>query len=128
MDELAGMDGIALRLGWVAIHASRVEAMLAFLQVTLKVDEAVVVGSNWNANYESCKKLYRELATQQRAAGDAAEAGRLELFRDMLIELNSWMLDRHHVMHAIWEQSVEQAPGIMQPIFTGRVSALVLEF
>lgn len=108
---MADMNDIALRLGWVAINASRVEVLIAFLQVVLGAEEGNVVGAQWSANYESCKAIYRSMRTESLRSGDTQDADKCRLFYDLLIELNGWMTDRHHVLHAIWEQDQALDPG-----------------
>jgi hypothetical protein len=105
------MDEIAIRLGWIAINASRVEVLLGYLQAALGLDEAKVVGLSWRASYDSCRSLYRDLVSQAQEQGDEPEASRCELFLAFLSELHSWMQDRHHVLHAIWEQDLSTELG-----------------
>lgn len=105
------MDDIAIRLGWVAINASRVEVLLAYLQVILGADEETTVGAPWSANYARCKATYRRLKAEALEREDVAFANQCQLFYNLVIELNSWMTDRHHVLHAIWEQDAELDPG-----------------
>lgn len=105
------MDDIATRLGWIAINASRVETLVAFLQVALGGSEDELVGVPWRQSYESCKHTYRHRGDDAEQHGDHAEAESCRLFVSLLIELNSWMQDRHHVLHAIWEQDPSLAPG-----------------
>lgn len=66
----------------------------------------------WSSNYDSCKAAYRQLHGSALHCGDSAEAEHCRLFLNVLIELNSWVLDRHHVLHAIWEQDPALEPGM----------------
>jgi hypothetical protein len=108
---MTDMNDIAVRLGWVAINASRVETLVAFLQVALGSDETAIVGSPWSSNFEACKATYRRMCSHAEQRGDTTEAENCRLFVELLIELNSWMNDRHHVLHAIWEQDPLLDPG-----------------
>jgi hypothetical protein len=105
------MDDIALRLGWVAINAARVEVLLSYLQVALGSEEAATVGAPWSTNYRTCKSKYRAMYGQAVERGDTYEAENNQLFHGLLVELNTWMEDRHHVLHAIWEQDPDLDPG-----------------
>jgi hypothetical protein len=105
------MDDIALRLGWVAINAARVEVLLSYLQVGLGIEEAATVGAPWSRNYRTCKSKYRTMHAQAVEQGDTREAENNRLFQGLLAELNTWMEDRHHVLHAIWEQDPDLDPG-----------------
>lgn len=98
------MDHIAMRVGWVAITAARLETVIGVIVVKLlgadRSDE--LLGRSWSYVYDDAKKAYRTLhaAVTERGDNDAAEA--CANFTELLHEANKAMTQRHHVLHAVW--------------------------
>jgi hypothetical protein len=104
--EMKPMDEIALRLGWIAITAARLEHTVGIIVASRTGGGdrvADVMGRRWSDVYGEAKKLYRDLATQAGQGGAAAFDG----FYRLLIRANDAMTKRHHVLHALWTANAD---------------------
>lgn len=112
------MDEIALRLGWIAITAARLEHTVGLIVTSRtagKNSMADGMGRRWSEVYGDAKKLYRKLGTQASGAGTAAP---FDEFYGLLIRANDAMTKRHHVLHALWTADADV--GVFRHLFNLR--------
>jgi hypothetical protein len=98
------MDQIAVRVGWVAITAARLETVVGLILVTVLGEEreAELLGRRWSDTYEDAKRTYSRMKADAAARGDDDDAAACERFAHALGRANLLMQRRHHVLHAIW--------------------------
>jgi hypothetical protein len=61
------MDQIAVRVGWVAITAARLETVVGLILVTVLGEEreAELLGRRWSDTYEDAKRTYSRMKPTQ---------------------------------------------------------------
>ena len=103
------MDQIAVRVGWVAITAARLETVIGLILVKVLGEEreAELLGRRWSDTYEDAKRTYSRLKADAAARGDNADAAACERFVQALGQANLLMQRRHHVLHAVWTADPE---------------------
>lgn len=103
------MDHIAVRVGWVAITAARLETVIGLILVKVHGNEreSELLGRRWRDTYEDAKRTYARLKDDAVARGDVDDAAACERFVEELGRANLLMQRRHHVLHAVWTADPE---------------------
>jgi hypothetical protein len=101
--ELKPMDQIAIRVGWVAITAARLETVIGLILVKVfgEEREAELLGRRWSDTYDAAKRTYSRMKDDAAAHDDDADAAACERFGRALDRANVLMQRRHHVLHAV---------------------------